>query len=68
MVLLDSRCSKNSNGISFVIFGLTDDFLLILQVAAKHKGIWFCLFSSRPRGAIGLAGTASFGSELRPLD
>jgi hypothetical protein len=31
IVLLDSRCSKDSNGISFVIFGLTEDFILILQ-------------------------------------
>jgi hypothetical protein len=39
MVILDSGCSKDSNGILFAIFGLTDDFLLILKVAAKHKGI-----------------------------
>jgi hypothetical protein len=31
MVLLDSRCLKDSNGISFVIFGLAEDFILILQ-------------------------------------
>jgi hypothetical protein len=31
MVLMDSRCSKDSNGVSFVIFGLTEDFILILQ-------------------------------------
>jgi hypothetical protein len=35
MVLLDSRCSKDSNGILFAIFGFTDDFLLILQDAAE---------------------------------
>jgi hypothetical protein len=39
MVLMDSRFPKDSNGILFAIFGLTDDFPLILQVAAKHKGI-----------------------------
>jgi hypothetical protein len=39
MVLMDSRCSKDSNDILFAIFGPTDDFLLILQVAARHKGI-----------------------------
>jgi hypothetical protein len=39
MVLLDSTSLKDSNRILFAIFGLTDDFLLILQVAAKYKGI-----------------------------
>jgi hypothetical protein len=35
MVLLDSRLPKVSNGISFAIFGPTDDFILILQDAAE---------------------------------
>jgi hypothetical protein len=39
MVLLDSTSLKDSNDILFAIFGLTDDFLLILKVAARHKGI-----------------------------
>jgi hypothetical protein len=46
MVLLDSRCLKDSNDTKFVIFGPTDDFLLILQVAAWFKGFWI-LFDYR---------------------
>jgi hypothetical protein len=38
MVLMDSRCSKDSNGILFSIFGPTEQFEWILQVAAYFKG------------------------------
>jgi hypothetical protein len=38
MVLLDFRCSKDSNDISFAIFGSTEHFKWILQVAAYFKG------------------------------
>jgi hypothetical protein len=38
IVLLDSRCSKDSNGISFVIFGHTDQKLWFFKVLAQ---IWF---------------------------
>jgi hypothetical protein len=41
MVLLDSRCSKDSNGILFVIFGLTEDFLCILQDLDKNRYLKF---------------------------
>jgi hypothetical protein len=39
MVLLDSRCSKDSNGMSFVIFGPTEHFILILQDSAQIEDI-----------------------------
>jgi hypothetical protein len=35
MALLDSRLPKDSNDTKFVIFGPTDDFILILQDAAE---------------------------------
>jgi hypothetical protein len=37
MVLMDSRLPKDSNEILFVIFGPTEDFILILQDQYK---IW----------------------------
>jgi hypothetical protein len=39
MVLLDCRCSKDSNEVLFANFGPTDDFLLILQDAAEIEDI-----------------------------
>jgi hypothetical protein len=45
IVPLDSRCSKDSNGISFVIFGPTDQNIWILQDWVE---IWFeILFRNR---------------------
>jgi hypothetical protein len=38
MVLLDSRLPKDSNDISVAIFGSTEHFKWILQVAAYFKG------------------------------
>jgi hypothetical protein len=39
MVQLDSRFPKDSNGISFVIFGPTEHFILILQDSAQIEDI-----------------------------
>jgi hypothetical protein len=39
MVLMDSRSLKDSNGILFANFGLTEDFILILQDSAQIEDI-----------------------------
>jgi hypothetical protein len=41
MVLLDSTGLKDSNGILFAIFGLTEDFILILQDLDKFCDLNF---------------------------
>jgi hypothetical protein len=41
MVLLDSTSLKDSNGILFAIFGLIEDFILILQDQDKFCDLNF---------------------------
>jgi hypothetical protein len=68
IVLLDSRSLKDSNGISFAIFGSTDKKIWFLQ---DWDQIWFqflirvsVLTRGWPRGLIWLDDTGSFGSGL----
>jgi hypothetical protein len=44
IALLDSRCSKDSKGISFAIFGPTEQKIWILQ---DWAGIWFKVSKSK---------------------
>jgi hypothetical protein len=58
-VLLDSRFPKDSNGILFANFGLTEHFIMILQDSTQFEDIWICLKQNGPRGSFLLGDTGS---------
>jgi hypothetical protein len=58
---MDSTSSKDSNGILFVNFRVTDQKIWILQVADDLKVIWIGTDPGATRGCVLFVGTVSVG-------